>query len=375
MYVFVQGMRHHTKLGSLLPSCACPQLYGAQPPPHTWPDGNRYGTYVASTGMPYGGTAYRGSDASIERETCPDRLSDTAWGWKVGPRGDAKGEPAAVPRYLEDMDQTDACLIGDGQVRSAGGWKMQDVHGNIPRPSYRLGQSRMGRGVFGVGTNRCGPSEMPSHTFGMASRAARADGQGRNRVAGLNRKDGARVSWEDEQRGDRGAGKLAQKKDAGLLRGARHARDEDDAPLSDSDDACHFHSNDDDDSLETEAVRGGGWARRNERVSSENPFAKYLRGTSSDVVSESEEEHGVDQDARVSDMSDQKEVRMSWREREQELMGLADVANSALLAREQPYNDIELPWIKVCLYPCDRSLCVSVSVSVSLILCRRPVRS
>ena len=76
------------------------------------------------------------------------------------------------------------------------------------------------------------------------------------------------------------------------------------------------------------------------------------------MVSESEEEHGVDQDTWVSGMSDQKEVRMSWREREQELMGLADVANSALLAREQPYNDIELPWIKVCLCPCGRSLCV-----------------
>ena len=230
---------------------------------------------------------------------------------------------------------------------------MQDVHGNAPRPSYRLGQSSMGRGVFRVGTNRFEPSGMPSQTFVMASRAARADGQGRNRVAGLNRKDGARVSWEDEQRG---AGKLAQAKDAGLLRGARHARDEDDAPLSDSDDACHFHSKDDDDSLETEAVMGGGCARRNERVSSENPFARYLRGTSSDVVSESEEEHGVDQDTRVSGMSDQKEVRMSWREREQELMGLADVANSALLAREQPYNDIELPWIKVSVCPYGRSL-------------------
>jgi hypothetical protein len=265
----------------------------------------------------------------------------------VGPRADAQGEPAAVPRYPEGMDKTVACLIGDGQVRSSGEWKMQDVHGNAPRPSYRLGQSSMGR------TNRCGPSEMPSQTFGMASRAARADGEGRNRAAGLNRKDGARVSWEDEQRG---AGKLAQAKDAGLLRGARHARDEDDAPLSDSDDACHFHSNDDDDSLETEAVMGGGCARRNERVSSENPFAKYLRGSSSDVVSESEDEHGVDQDARVSEMSDQKEVRMSWREREQELMGLADVANSALLAREQPYNDIELPWIKVSVCPYGRSL-------------------
>jgi hypothetical protein len=257
-----------------------------------------------------------------------------------------------APNCWEDKGETADAVISDVQVRSSVEWRLQDVDAHVPRPCYSL-RSSTGRGVSGAPTNKGAPAAMASDASVMVLWAACADSEGRSRVAGLNRKDGVRVSWEDEHRGDWSAGRCARMEDAGLVSGARHARDEDDAPLSDGDDTCPFHAHDADDSLE-EIERWGEGEHRVQRVSNENPFAKYLRGTSSDVATEGEEEPDVGQDVCVAVKTDQQEVRMSWREREAELKGLADVANGALLAREQPYTDVELPWIKVCLRLCGR---------------------